>query len=209
VTAVSQPVDAARWLLRCPVDQAWIAPDIAECPDCGLSTGPLRALALVAANHLETAAEVSPGLAFTQVESASHLVPESESFLLDAGRVLAAAGAYEAARDALLRAAKIAPGRKDIQAELATVSAHIDPTAWLTAEPSRASATVPSAESAQAPASTALPSTPRAALMTDHVAARSRRDRADLGSSDYREACLEIARIEVAIAALALGTVTV
>jgi hypothetical protein len=41
----------------------------------------------------------------------------------------------------------------------------------------------------------------RTQLMQQHVAARQRRDAAQLGSEDYRLACEEIARIEVAIAA--------
>jgi hypothetical protein len=42
----------------------------------------------------------------------------------------------------------------------------------------------------------------REALMVRHAAARLRRDSAPLGSDDYRAAAEEIARIEIAIAAL-------
>ncbi len=41
----------------------------------------------------------------------------------------------------------------------------------------------------------------RTRLMEQHVEARRQRDAAPLGSDDYRKACEEIARIEVAIAA--------
>jgi hypothetical protein len=41
----------------------------------------------------------------------------------------------------------------------------------------------------------------RTRLMEQHVEARRKRDAAPLGSDAYREACEEIARIEVAIAA--------
>ncbi len=41
----------------------------------------------------------------------------------------------------------------------------------------------------------------RTRLMEQHVEARRRRDAADLGSDQYRAACEEIARIEIAIAA--------
>jgi hypothetical protein len=44
--------------------------------------------------------------------------------------------------------------------------------------------------------------TDRSVLMEQHVAARARRDAAPLGSDDYRAAAEEIARIEVAIAAI-------
>ncbi len=65
-----------RWLLRCPVDEAWLGPGVTECPDCGLSTKPLRVLASVAAGNLETAAAVNPELARAQVEAAAGLVPD-------------------------------------------------------------------------------------------------------------------------------------
>jgi hypothetical protein len=42
----------------------------------------------------------------------------------------------------------------------------------------------------------------RTALMGQHVAARARRDAAPLGSDEYRAAADEIARIEIAIAAM-------
>ncbi|MDQ3938249.1 MAG: hypothetical protein M3253_06160 [Chloroflexota bacterium] len=42
----------------------------------------------------------------------------------------------------------------------------------------------------------------RAELMEQHAAARRRRDAAVLGSDDYRAAAEEVARIEIAIAAL-------
>jgi transcription elongation GreA/GreB family factor len=42
----------------------------------------------------------------------------------------------------------------------------------------------------------------RTALMEQHVQARARRDQAELGNDAYRAAAEEIARIEVAIAAL-------
>jgi len=42
--------------------------------------------------------------------------------------------------------------------------------------------------------------TTRDELLAEHVAARQRRNAADLGSEAYREACAEIARIEVEIA---------
>jgi hypothetical protein len=41
----------------------------------------------------------------------------------------------------------------------------------------------------------------RSQLMVEHVEARQRRDAAALGSDEYRVACEDIARIEVAIAA--------
>ena len=41
---------------------------------------------------------------------------------------------------------------------------------------------------------------PRPELMAQHVEARRRRDTAVLDSAEYRDACEEIARIEVAIA---------
>lgn len=41
----------------------------------------------------------------------------------------------------------------------------------------------------------------RAELMAQHVAARLRRDAAELDSAEYRAACEDVARIEVAIAA--------
>ena len=41
----------------------------------------------------------------------------------------------------------------------------------------------------------------RTQLMAEHVLARQKRDIAPLGSEEYRLACEEIARIEVAIAA--------
>ncbi len=41
----------------------------------------------------------------------------------------------------------------------------------------------------------------RTQLMEQHVVARQKRDTAPLGSEEYRLACEEIARIEVAIAA--------
>ena len=44
------------------------------------------------------------------------------------------------------------------------------------------------------------PRSRRAELMAQHVEARRRRDTAELDSVAYREACEEIARIEVAIA---------
>ena len=44
------------------------------------------------------------------------------------------------------------------------------------------------------------PRSPRPELMTQHVEARRRRDAAELDSAEYRAACEEIARIEVAIA---------
>ena len=40
----------------------------------------------------------------------------------------------------------------------------------------------------------------RSRLMAEHVVARQQRDSAALGSEEYRLACEEIARIEVAIA---------
>jgi len=40
----------------------------------------------------------------------------------------------------------------------------------------------------------------RTRLMAEHVIARQKRDSAPLGSEEYRLACEEIARIEVAIA---------
>ena len=42
----------------------------------------------------------------------------------------------------------------------------------------------------------------RSALMEQHAAARARRDQAALGSDEFRAAADEIARIEIAIAAL-------
>jgi len=45
------------------------------------------------------------------------------------------------------------------------------------------------------------PPSPRAELMAQHVVARRRRDLAPLDSAEYRAACEEVARIEVAIAA--------
>jgi hypothetical protein len=42
--------------------------------------------------------------------------------------------------------------------------------------------------------------TSREELLLEHVAARQRRNAAPLGSEAYREACAEIARIEVEIA---------
>ena len=44
--------------------------------------------------------------------------------------------------------------------------------------------------------------TTRAELLSQHRAARVRRDAAQLGSDDYRKACDDVARIEVAIARL-------
>ena len=45
------------------------------------------------------------------------------------------------------------------------------------------------------------PPSPRAELMAQHVAARRRRDEAPLDSPEYRAACEDVARVEVAIAA--------
>jgi hypothetical protein len=42
----------------------------------------------------------------------------------------------------------------------------------------------------------------RASLMELHAAARQRRDEAELGSDEFRAAAEEVARIEIAIAAL-------
>jgi hypothetical protein len=42
----------------------------------------------------------------------------------------------------------------------------------------------------------------RAGLMVEHAAARQRRDAAALGSDEFRAAAEEVARIEIAIAAL-------
>ena len=42
--------------------------------------------------------------------------------------------------------------------------------------------------------------TTREQLLAEHVAARHRRNSAELGSEAYREACAEIARIEVEVA---------
>ena len=44
------------------------------------------------------------------------------------------------------------------------------------------------------------PTLTREALLTEHVAARRRRDAAPLGSDDYRKALEDIATIEVEIA---------
>lgn len=44
------------------------------------------------------------------------------------------------------------------------------------------------------------PRSPRPELMAQHAEARRRRDTAVLDSPEYRDACEEIARIEVAIA---------
>lgn len=184
---------------------AWIAPEIAECPDCGLSTEPLRALALMAANQLKTAATLQSDPASAMASSAADLVPESENFLLDAGRALTAAGAYEDSRRALDRASRIAPGRKDIKAELGRVSEQIDPTAWL------AEAPMPTAGTSAVSASTRTESTAkpvlrsetaRESLMHEHAAARQARDQAELSGEAYVAACLEVARVEVAIAGL-------
>lgn len=192
-----------RWLLRCPVDDAVIAPGVEQCPDCDLSTKPLRALAFVAAGSLEMAAALDPVMAMRQVEAASAMVPESENFLLDAGRTLSAAGALESAMAALQRAQQIAPGRKDIKVELAAVEERIDPAAWLTEQP------IDAEPAATQPPVTELAETPARAmdnardrLMHEHAAARRRRDGAELDSLEYRSACGDIARIEIAIAAL-------
>ncbi|HEY7599293.1 MAG TPA: hypothetical protein VH741_05130 [Candidatus Limnocylindrales bacterium] len=50
-------------------------------------------------------------------------------------------------------------------------------------------------------AASAAPAT-REALMVKHAAARQRRDAARLGSDEFRAAAEEVARIEIAIAAL-------
>lgn len=44
------------------------------------------------------------------------------------------------------------------------------------------------------------PRSPRPELMAQHAEARRRRDTAELDSAEYRAACEEVARIEVAIA---------
>jgi hypothetical protein len=44
--------------------------------------------------------------------------------------------------------------------------------------------------------------TDRSALMEKHAAAKARRDAAPLGSDEFRAAAEEVARIEIAIAAL-------
>ncbi len=44
------------------------------------------------------------------------------------------------------------------------------------------------------------PSSPRDELMLEWRAARARRDAAELGSEPYREACEDIARLEIEIA---------
>jgi hypothetical protein len=46
------------------------------------------------------------------------------------------------------------------------------------------------------------PPTTRAELMEQHAAARQRRNKAILGSDDYRAAAEDVARIEIAIAQL-------
>jgi hypothetical protein len=50
------------------------------------------------------------------------------------------------------------------------------------------------------PAAGAAPT--RASLMIEHAAARQRRDGAQLGSDEFRHAAEQVARIEIAIAAL-------
>jgi hypothetical protein len=202
--------DHERWLLRCPVDDAVIAHGIVHCPDCGLSTAPLRALAAMAAEGLGTAALVVPELAIGQVRAASALVPESENFLLDAGRALAAAGAYADARDALEKASSIAPGRTDIRDEARAVSEHIHPTAWLAQGPETAPSTTSdqasgSADRRAALAVAAAVVSPRDRLRQAHAAARNARDATVLGSPEYIAACNEVARIEVEISGLSSG----
>lgn len=51
--------------------------------------------------------------------------------------------------------------------------------------------------------------TDRSALMASHTAAKRRRDAAPLDSAEYRDACEEVARIEIQIAALEEPPITV
>jgi len=60
-------------------------------------------------------------------------------------------------------------------------------------------ATILPVRTGAAPPMTTPPS-PRPELMTQHAEARRRRDAAELDSPEYRAACEEVARIEVAIA---------
>ncbi len=53
----------------------------------------------------------------------------------------------------------------------------------------------------QAEASATEPAT-RESLMVEHAAARKRRDAAALGSDEFRRAAEDVARIEIAIAAI-------
>ena len=50
------------------------------------------------------------------------------------------------------------------------------------------------------PTNRSTEATTRAELLSQHRAARLRRDEAALGTDEYRAACDEVARIEVAIA---------
>jgi hypothetical protein len=197
-------VDPGRWLLRCPVDDSTVAPGATQCLDCGVSVEPLRAMASTAGMLLQTAATVDVELASRNVGYASALVPESENFLLDAGRCLIAAGALEAARNALERAALIAPGRKDIKAELSALP-H-----WTSRAVERAGGpSEPPAAGELEPIPPLVASEPlsrRAELMVEHGEARRQRDQSELGSAAWRAACLEVARIEIAIAALTAAT---
>jgi hypothetical protein len=179
-------VVTSSWLLQCPVDDSWIAADTSSCPDCGLSSGPLQALASMAAHALREAGGLPPALAEQRVRAASMLVPESEAFLLDAGRTLAAVGALEAARELLQKAARIAPGRTDIHEELRRVDAALTPVS-------------PSSPVKQMPV---LAESPRGRLMTQHAAARQWRDSSALGSPEFRAAALEVSQIEIEISAL-------
>lgn len=198
-------LDPGRWLLQCPVDETLIAPGVTECGECGLSVEPLRALASTAAVFLRTAAAVDSSLAIEQVDHASALVPESENYLLDAGRALGAAGAYESARTVLDRAAGIAPGRKDIKAELAALAERIDPTGWLTEGlPVPAVDEEPEVSPAE-PEQALIPAQPRS--RREELKARSRaawqqQDLTEPGSAEYWALGHEMTRIAIEIAAL-------
>jgi hypothetical protein len=169
------------WPLQCPVDGTWLKTGTVECPDCGLSTTPLQALAAVAFEQLSQAREEGPVAAERLVANAVALVPPSEAFLLDCADTLMSAGAATAAVPFLKKASALAPARRDIKAMLTA----IEPV------PPRTIADEVS------PGATA-----RAALVAEHAAARSVRDAAELGSAEYIAACEQIAQIEVAMARL-------
>lgn len=169
------------WPIQCPVDDTWLKADALECPDCGLSMTPLRALAAVALEQLTQARELDGDAAARLVASAAALVPASEAFLLDCADTLAAAGAGTAAVPFLRQASAMAPARRDIKAMLNAVEPVVPRAASIGARPEVAA---------------------RGTLAAQHAAARSARDASELGSAEYVSACEQIAEIEVAMARL-------
>lgn len=157
----------------------------------------------MAADQLETATRVEPRLADAYVKAAALLVPESENYLLDAGRALRIAGDYASAQSVLARASDIAPGRKDIKSELADVTGRIDPTDWLAEGPPQAAPAAEVIEPEPEPeAISARRMTRREELQLRNNAAWREQDQTEPGSAEYWALGREMARIAVEIAAL-------